>query len=149
MLLFCCPSTAVTILLICQIAQFEVPASVRSNFFVVRTYFFAVHATFLLSVYFRNNSVNLSNPRGPRQRLVEKWLCPRSTDVDYLLLRISFEKNGRGKCCWPGPSRRTHHVAAESAPVNFCQFSNPAKFEVPASVWSENRNYALLSRRQK
>jgi hypothetical protein len=69
-----------------------------------------------------SNSVNLSNPRGPRQRLVEKRLCPRWTNVDYLLLRISFEKNGRGKCCWPGPSRRTHHVAAESAPVKFCQF---------------------------
>jgi hypothetical protein len=90
-LLFCCPSSAVTILLICQIAQFEVPASVWSNFFAVRTYFFAVHATFLLSVYCRNNSVNFSNLRGPRQRLVGKRLCPRWTNVDYLLLRINFE----------------------------------------------------------
>ena len=58
---------------------------------------------------------------GPRQRLVEKRLCPRWTNVDYLLLRMSFEKNDWGKCCWPGPSRRAQHVAAESVPVKFCQ----------------------------
>jgi hypothetical protein len=44
-----------------NLAKFEVPVSVWSNFFVVRTNFFAVQATFLLSVYCRNNSVNLSN----------------------------------------------------------------------------------------
>ena len=80
---------------------------------------------------------NFSNLQGPRQRLVEKRLSPRSPNVDYLLFRMSCEKNGWGQCCRSGPSRRARQVTAESAPVNFCHFSNPRNLRSPpASGWN-------------
>jgi len=41
--------------------------------------------------------------RGPRQRLVEKWLSPRRTDFDILLLPAIFGENGWGTFCLCGP----------------------------------------------